>query len=117
AGVSTSSVFETLFGSNVQCGSVLGAAQTPNWYGCGVGAKLRAWSGLKPSWPVSTTVNAHPGPGLPSADFGTLNVMKREIAFALIATVPTVAPFASTNRWPNPCTSTRWFHAYAVAIR
>ena len=27
--------------------------QTPNWNGCGVGAKDRAWSGLNPSWPVS----------------------------------------------------------------
>ena len=33
-----------------------------------------------------------PGPGVPSDAFGTLNVMKREIAFALIVTVPSVAP-------------------------
>ena len=80
----------------MQCGSVLGAAQTPNWKSCGVDWKPRAWSPLKPSWPVSTTVNAQPGPGEPRLDFGTLNVMKREIAFALIATVPSVVPEASS---------------------
>ena len=37
-----------------------------------------------------------PGPGVPSDAFGTRKVMKREIAFALIETVPSVAPLAST---------------------
>ena len=41
--------FGTVFGSAVQWGSALAVAQTPNWNGCGVGAKLRARSGLKPS--------------------------------------------------------------------
>ena len=39
-------------------GSALAVAQTPNWKSCGVGWKPRAWSGLKPSWPVSTTREA-----------------------------------------------------------
>jgi len=75
-------IFGTAFGLNVQCGSLLVAAHTPNWNGCGVGAKVRAWSGLKPSWPVSTTVKPQPDPGCPPSDvFGTRDVMNREIAF------------------------------------
>jgi hypothetical protein len=105
-----------LFGLKVQCGSALAAAHTPKLNGCGVGANDRAWSGLKPSCPVSTTVKAQPGPGWPSAAFGTLNVMNREIAFALIVTVPTPAPPASTNRCPKPCASTRRLHANWGAI-
>ena len=31
-----------LLGSAVQCESALAVAQTPNWKGCSVGAKLRA---------------------------------------------------------------------------
>jgi hypothetical protein len=45
---------------------------------------------------VSTTVKPQPDPGVPSDDFGTLKVMKREIWLALIATVPSVVPCAST---------------------
>jgi hypothetical protein len=45
---------------------------------------------------VSTTVKPQPGPGVPSDAFGTRTVMKREISFALIVTVPRVAPLAST---------------------
>ena len=81
---------------DLQCGSALAVAQTPNWNSCGVGWKPRAWSSLKPSWPVRTTVKPQPGPGVPSDAFGTLKVMKREIAFAEIVTVPSVAPEAST---------------------
>ena len=74
--MTTSIAFGTVAGSTVQCGSALAAAHTPNWKGCGVGVKPRAWSGLKPSWPVSTTVNAQPEDGVPpSAVFGTANVM------------------------------------------
>ena len=87
--------FGTVFGSTVQCASVLAVAQTPNWKSCGVGAKPLAWSGLNPSWPVSTTVNVQPDVGVPSVAFGTLNVMKREIWLALIWTVPNVVPLAS----------------------
>ena len=116
AGVITSSAFGTVAGSTVQSGSVLAVAQTPNWNCCGVDWKPRAWSGLKPSCPVRTTVKPQPGLGWPSVDFGTLNVMKREIAFALIETVPTVAPVASTYRCPNPCTSSRRLHANGGAI-
>ena len=64
---------------NVQCGSALAVAQTPNWNPCGVGWNPRAWSFEKPSWPVSTTVKPQPGPGWPSVAFGTRKVMKREI--------------------------------------
>src|SRR5688572_21386965 len=88
----------------------------PNWNSCGVGAKLRAWSGLKPSWPVRTTVKPQPGPGVPSDALGTLNVMKREIGFALIDAVPSVLPLASTYRWPKPCTWISRLHAQPGAI-
>ena len=68
--------FGTLAGSKVQCGSELAVAHTPNWKSCGVGWKPRAWSGLKPSWPVSTTVKAQPDAGVPpSAVLSTENVM------------------------------------------
>src|SRR5260370_40875233 len=100
--------FGTVAGSAVQWASVLGAAQTPNWYGCGVGAKPRAWSALNPSWPVSTTVNPQPEAGVPpSAAWGTLKLMPRESAWALMLTVPAVAPCASVEVWPKPCTSLR----------
>ena len=55
--------FGTVAGSAAQMGLVPPGAQTPNRNGCGVGANPRAWSGLKPSWPVSTTVKPQPGPG------------------------------------------------------
>jgi hypothetical protein len=49
--------------------------------------RRETWSGLKPSWPVRTTVNAQPeSPATPS----TLNVMRREISFAEMVTVPSV---------------------------
>src|SRR5260370_29519733 len=109
--------FGTVAGSAVQWASVLGAAQTPNWYGCGVGAKPRGWSALNPSWPVSTTVNAQPEAGVPpSADLGTLKLMTREIALALMLTVPAVAPCASMKRWPKPCTSMRRLQAELPAM-
>jgi len=41
-------------------------------------------------------VNVHPEPGCPNDDLGTLKVMKREIWLALMATVPSVVPWAST---------------------
>ena len=63
--------FGTVLGLTPQCGSLLAVAQTPNWKSCGVGWKPRAWSELKPSWPVSTTVKPQPDAGVPSAAFGT----------------------------------------------
>ncbi len=86
----------TVPGSNVQCGSVLAVAQTPNWKSCGVGWKPRAWSELKPSWPVSTTVKPQPGPGRAEARLGHA---ERDVARDLVAadvTCPSVAPLAST---------------------
>ena len=92
----TSSVFGTALGLNVQCGSLLERRADAEQEGWGVDAKPRAWSGEKPSWPVRTTVNPQPEPGTPPRlDAGTLKVMKREIAFALIEIVPSVAPVAS----------------------
>ena len=67
--------FGTAPGSNVQCGSLLAVAQTPNWKSCGVGWNPRAWSELNPSWPVSTTVKPQPEAGVPRLALVTLNVM------------------------------------------
>ncbi len=48
SGVITSTAFGTV-GATEQIGDGSPAAQTPNWNGCGVGAKLRAWSAENPS--------------------------------------------------------------------
>ena len=67
----TSIAFGTVFGSTVQCGSVLAVAQTPNW---NVLRRRREAAGLvaalNPSWPVSTTVNAPAAPGCAEAGLG-----------------------------------------------
>src|SRR3954452_15338926 len=95
-------------GANVQWGSLLAVAQTPNANGCGVGAKPRAWSGLKPSWPCSTTVNTQPVPGWPSAVFGTVTRIDRVAWLAVTVADPSGAPDASTNTGPaKPCASIR----------
>ena len=113
----TSIAFGTEPGSTAQMGLPPPGAHTPNRNGCGVGAKPRAWSGLKPSWPVSTTVKTQPGAGWPSAALGTITVMKREIALADTATGPSDAPLASTNTGAaNPCASSRLLHAEPGAI-
>ena len=52
----------------------------------------------------------------PSAALGTVKVMYRVIAAARIATDPSVAPVASMNRWPKPCTSISRFHAEPGAM-
>jgi hypothetical protein len=60
-GVSTSIALGTVPGSTVHLGSLLLEAHTPNCNSCGGGWKPRAWSALKPSWPVSNpTSNAKP---------------------------------------------------------
>src|SRR4029450_8143750 len=83
----TSIALGTVPGSTVQWGSVEAVAQTPNWNSWRVGANPLAWSGLKPSWPGSTTVKAQPGPGWPRLDLGTLKVMNREISLARMVTL------------------------------
>ena len=92
----TSIALGTVPGSTVQWGSAEAVAHTPNWNSWGVGVKPLAWSGLKPSWPVRTTVKPQPGPGWPRLALGTLKVMNREISLARMVTVPRVAPPAST---------------------
>jgi hypothetical protein len=39
-----------------------------------VAAKLRAWSELKPSWPVNATVNTQPEPTVPNVACGRIRV-------------------------------------------
>ena len=48
-------------------GSLAPGAHTPNRNGCGVASNPRAWSELKPSCPVSATVNIQPEPTVPKA--------------------------------------------------
>ena len=55
-----------------------------------------------------------PGPGWPSAAFGTLNVMNRDSALARMVTVPSVVPEALMKRWPKPCTWINVLHAGAI---
>src|SRR4029077_12647830 len=75
AGVITSTAFGTVPGSTEQIGAVPGGPHTPNRKGGAVGANPRAWSGLNPSCPVSTTVKPQPEPGVPKADSGSAIVM------------------------------------------
>src|SRR4051812_35631144 len=93
-------------------------AHTPNANGCGVDAKPRAWSGLKPSCPVSATVNDQPAAGVPNADPGSAIVTVRSAVDATTAVgVPTAAPLASTHTGAaKPCTSIRCDQASAGAI-
>ena len=80
-------------------------------------AKPRAWSGLKPSCPVRTTLKTQPGAGCPSAAFGTTTVMNRDTALADTATLPSEWPVVSTNTGPaKPCTSMRLLQAEPGAI-
>src|SRR5262245_65853954 len=103
--------------STPQMGLVPSGPQTPNRNACGVAANPRAWSGLKPSWPVSTTANDHPEPGVPKADAGSAIVIVLAASEESTAAVPTEFPFASTHTGAaNPCTSIRWVQASAGAI-
>src|SRR5690348_11475334 len=70
-GVSTSTAFGTVPGSTAQIALPPPGAQTPKANGAAVAANARAWSGLNPSWPVSTTVNPQPGPGAPNCASGS----------------------------------------------
>ena len=89
-----------------------------NWANCpGVAVKPRAWSGLKPSCPVSTTVNPQPGPGVPNCASGREIVMVLSGCSASTNGVPIVFPEASFHTGgANPCTSTSWLQAPAGAM-
>src|SRR6266536_2722328 len=117
AGVSTSIALGMVPGSAPQIVAVPPGAQTPNRNGCAVAAKPRAWSGLKPSCPVSTTANDHPDAGVPKADAGTPIVMVRATAEATTVAPPSERPAASSQTdAANPCTSSRSLQASAGAI-
>src|SRR5436190_13880059 len=88
AGVMTSIAFGAVPGSMLQIGETPPGAQSPNWNGWAVGAKPRAWSGLKPSCPCSTTENVHPLAGWPSAAAGTAIVIALEVSLALTPRSP-----------------------------
>src|SRR6185312_9232027 len=63
AGVSTSMALGTVPGSTEHTGLVPSAGQTPNVNPPAGWVNVRAWSGLNPSCPVSTTVKAPARPG------------------------------------------------------
>ena len=117
AGVSTSTALGTVFGSAEQTGAVPPDAHTPNENAPGVGVKLRAWSGLNPSWPVSTTLKPQPDPGVPNCASGRAMVIVLSACTASANAVPTLPPPALTQTGEaKPCTSTRWLQAPADAI-
>ena len=60
-GAIKSTALGTVLGRRCRCGSALCCGADAELEGLRVGAKLRAWSGLKPSWPVRTTVKPQPG--------------------------------------------------------
>src|SRR5262249_8278221 len=116
-GVVTSMVFATASGLTGQIGAVPPGAHTPNRNACGVDSNPRAWSELNPSCPVSTTVKAQPGPGVPNADSGKAIVMVPSDCDASTCALPTEFPEASTHTGDaKPCTSSRWLHAPGGAI-
>src|SRR5215472_11382576 len=111
-GVITSTAFGTEPGSNTQIGAVPPGAQTPNVKSCGVAVNARAWSGLNPSWPVSTTEKPQFGPGVPNCASGSAIVMVPSDWVASTCGVPTVFPDASFHTGAaKPCTSSIWLHA------
>src|SRR6201986_5628841 len=75
AGVSTSMALGTVDGSAEQIGAVPPGAQTPNVSAPGVAVKARAWSGLNPSWPASTTLKPQPDVGGPNCASGSGTVI------------------------------------------
>src|SRR5436305_227375 len=98
----------TVAGSTVQIGLGSPAAHTPNVNGCGVAANPRAWSELKPSWPVRATANAQPDPTVPKADCGTASVAVRLGPSATNCGVPSGSPEAETQiGGAKPCASSR----------
>src|SRR5580704_8913032 len=104
-------------GGNEQIGWVPRGAHTPNVNGPGVAVKARAWSGLKPSCPVSTTVKPQFAPGVPNCASGSAIVIVPSDCEASTAGVPTVFPDASTHTGAlKPCTSSIWLHAPDGAI-
>jgi hypothetical protein len=77
AGVMTSMALGTVAGSIEQIGFAAPTGQTPNENGCAVIVNARAWSELKPSCPVSTTLKAQPDPGVPNWASGSAIVTVR----------------------------------------
>ena len=117
-GVIVSMALGTVVGSTEQIGSVPPGAQTPNVNAPGVAVKARAWSGLKPSWPVSATVNTQPEPAVPNSGFGHAIVI---VLSALVddtnGGVPTVsAGRVHPDRRAKPWTSSSSLQASAGAI-
>src|SRR5690349_8454486 len=113
----TSMAFGTEPESTEQTGLVPPGAQTPNVNAPAAGVNARAWSGWNPSCPVSTTLNAQPGPGVPNWASGSAIVTMRLASSDTMTAVPAAVPLALTHTGAaNPCASTRSLQAPAGAI-
>src|SRR5450631_491995 len=111
-GVMTSMAFGTEPGSTLQIGLMPPTGQTPNVKAPGVGVNARAWSGLNPSCPASTTLNAQPEPGVLNWASGSAIVTVLLAWSATMNAVPTGLPLASTQAGAaNPWASTRSLQA------
>src|ERR1700722_4136483 len=118
-GVMTSMALGTVVGPTLQIGLVPSGAQTPNEKAPAGWVKARAWSELNPSCPVSTTLNAHPDPGVPNWASGSAIVMVRFASSTNVEAVPTWFPLASTQTVgakAGACASTRSLQAPAGAM-
>lgn len=107
----------TVAGSAAQSGAPPPGAQTPNVKAPGAAVKARAWSGLNPSWPATTTLKPQPDAGVANCASGSATVIVLPDCTASADAVPTGLPAAFTHAGEaNPCTSTRWLQAPAGAM-
>src|ERR1700743_2114709 len=112
AGVITSTALCTVDGAGAPTRAVAAGARTPKVSTPGVAVKARAWSGLNPSWPASTTLKPQPDAGVPNCASGSATVIVLSACTARADAVPTEVPAAFTHVGDaNPCTSTRWLQA------
>src|SRR6202522_1710996 len=117
AGVMTSIAFARVVGSTAQIGLVPPTAHTPKVYAPGVAVKARAWSELKPSWPVRTTAKDHPAPGVPNVACGSAIVTGPAVCEVAMNGAPSGVPEAPCRPGEaTPCPPTTPLPALAGAI-
>src|SRR5580692_3010857 len=113
----TSMALGTFAGGTAQIGLVPPAGETPNEKAPAGWVNARARSGLNPSCPVSTTLNAQPDPGVPNWASGSAIVTVRFASSVSMKAVPTEFPLASTQVGDaKPWASTRSLQAPAGAM-
>src|ERR1700722_5668200 len=104
-------------GATEQNGLGVSVAQRPDGDGPGVAVNCRAWPGANPSWPVSTTLNAQPGPGVPNSASGSAIVMVLVAWSTTWNAVPTEPPPALVQLGAaKPWASTSSLQAPAAAM-